>query len=129
MKQKGFTLIELIVVIAIIGILAVVANSSYINYVVRANRTAAQSFMVELANRQKQYFLDARSYAANLTTLGVSVPREVAINYDPQDNFTFTITATPPGFVITAHPTSSRQSADGDLTLSSNGTKTPAEKW
>ncbi len=129
MKQKGFTLIELMVVIAIIGILAMIANNSYSSYIVRANRTAAQSFMVELANRQKQYFLDARTYAADLTTLGVSVPREVAINYDPVGNFVFTITANPPAFLITAHPTSARQSEDGDLTLSSNGTKTPAEKW
>lgn len=127
MRTKGFTLIELVIVIAIIGILSVVAMNGYSSYVTRANRTAAESFMMEVANRQKQYFLDARVYASDLATLGMNIPREVSAHYEIllSDQ-----PVTPPAFLITARPpASSRQFSDGNLTLSSNGTKTPSEKW
>ncbi|CAH1090576.1 type IV pilin protein [Candidatus Nitrotoga sp. 1052] len=48
----------------------------YQNYVVKGIRAAAPSFMMDLANREKQHLLDARTYV-NFTTLGVSAPAEV----------------------------------------------------
>jgi type IV pilus assembly protein PilE len=126
-RQKGITLIELMIVVAIVGILAAVAMPSYQNYVVKGNRAAAQAFMIDVANRQKQYLLDARSYAADLTTLSMTVPTEVSKHYSAC--CTITVVASPPSFTITATPTSSQQTADGALTLSSDGTKTPASKW
>lgn len=127
-KQKGFSLIELMIVVVIVGILAAVAIPSYQNYVVKGNRAAAQAFMMDVASREKQYLLDARSYTNNLTTLGVTAPADVSkhysvaicINTDPSQ---CTTADTPPYFKITATPTSSQQSGDGWLTLSSDGTK------
>ena len=126
--KKGFSLIELLVALAIMGILAAVAIPSYQSYVVKGNRAAAQSFMMDLANREKQYMLDARTYV-DFNTLGVSAPADVSKHYGI-NGITITVpVATPPSFTITATPTSSQQTSDGPLTLGSDGAKGPAAKW
>jgi type IV pilus assembly protein PilE len=70
MKQRGITLIELMVVVAIMGILAAIAYPSYTQYVQRSNRAEAMNELVRIANMQEQFFADNRSYAPNLSTLG-----------------------------------------------------------
>jgi len=125
-KQKGFSLIELMIAVVIVGILAAIAVPSYQSYVMRGNRAAAQAFMTDVASREKQYLLDARSYASDLATLGMSPPTEVSRHYT---SITIAVSAAPPAFTITATPTSGQQAADGALTLASDGTKTPSDKW
>lgn len=68
--QRGFTLIELMVVIAIVGVLAAVAYPSYTDYVTRSKRATAKSFLVTLADRQEHFFLDNKRYAIDLNELG-----------------------------------------------------------
>ncbi|MDO9101458.1 MAG: type IV pilin protein [Candidatus Nitrotoga sp.] len=124
--KKGFSLIELLVAVVIIGILAAVAIPGYQSYVVKGNRAAAQSFMMDLANREKQYLLDGRTYA-DFTTLGVSAPADVSKHYEIAIS---TPVVTPPTFIITATPPSGgQQHSDGVLTLGSDGTKEPSAKW
>lgn len=118
--QKGFSLIELMIVVVIVGILAAVAIPGYQNYVVKSNRAAAQSFMTDVANRQKQYLLDARAYAPDMDTLGMAAPSDVSKHYSIT---TSTPGGTPPTFTVTATPTSARQASDGWLTLDSDGAK------
>ncbi len=129
--QKGFSLIELMIAVVIVGILAAVAFPSYQNYVVKSNRAAAQAFMADAASREKQYLLDARSYVsvannAGFTALGMTVPADVSKHYDIAISAP---AATPPSFTITANPTSSQQAGDGALTLTSEGAKSPPDKW
>ena len=70
-KSFGFTLIEVMIVVAIVGILATVAYPSYVEHVTRANRAEALRELVRIANLQEQFFVDSRSYTANLSQLGL----------------------------------------------------------
>lgn len=69
-KSKGFTLIEVMIVVAIIAILAGIALPNYREYVLRSNRAVAKGALLEVASRQEQYFLNNRSYTHLLTDLG-----------------------------------------------------------
>lgn len=125
-RQRGFTLIELMVVVAVIAILGTIALSSYRGSTVRANRVAAVGYILEVANIQERFLLDNRSYATGvnaLATLNTTPPSEVTANY--------TITITDPGGVapdyqIVATPTGSQFTNDSDcgtLTLNNLGAK------
>jgi type IV pilus assembly protein PilE len=122
---KGFTLIELMVAVAIIAILSAVAIPSYQEYIIKSNRAAAQAFMLDLENREKQYFLDARAYTSNVSDL-TTVPANVSKFY----NISIAVLTAPPTFTITAAPIAgARQAGDGNLGLDSAGVKSPAGKW
>ena len=124
---QGFTLVELVVTIAIVGILASASYGTYQNYLMRANRSAAQQFMLDVVNRQELYLLDARAYATDVgnTGLGMTIPDKVAQHYA----ITIALTAgPPPGYVVTATP-GGNQAKDGVLALTSDGSKVPLDKW
>ena len=73
--SKGFTLIEVMIVVAIIGILAAIAYPSYDEYVKRGNRTEGQAFLNDVAARQERYFSQNNAYitdVANIAKLGVT---------------------------------------------------------
>jgi prepilin-type N-terminal cleavage/methylation domain-containing protein len=66
MNKKGFTLIELIIVVAIIGILAVIAIPAYLGQQKRAARTEAYSNLANLRLLEEQFFAENGRYTANL---------------------------------------------------------------
>ena len=69
-RNKGVTLIELVVVIAVLGILASIAIPSYREYVLRANRSEARAALLALATAQEKYYLECNSYVDTLDTSG-----------------------------------------------------------
>lgn len=127
-SPKGFTLIELLVVLAIIGILLAIAVPSYDSYLRRGSRAAAQSFMMQVSNKQAQYLLDARNYAVDdaLTKLSLTVPADVTPFYDVfiENSAGGATVETPPKFRVRATPKAgTRQAPDGEMILKHDGTK------
>jgi len=143
-NESGFTLIELMIVVAIVGILAMIALPSYENQVIKGNRSAAQSAMMDIANRQQQYLLAERRYAKlGGDCTGTCTPATCGtINYALDnrvgDNYTCSIavdnSTAPPSYTITftAQGRQTKDTKDGTsstLTLDSAGTKAPIGKW
>lgn len=127
-KCRAFTLIELMIAIAVIALLTAIAYPSYQSYLRKGHRAAAQTFMLDIANRQQQYLLDARTYTTDIPGVLKLTPSS-----DLATRYTFAVAVNagpPPSYTITATPVpGSSQDGDGNLTLDSSGTKTPANKW
>ncbi|WP_166838982.1 type IV pilin protein [Rheinheimera pleomorphica] len=70
--KQGFSLTELLIVLAIIGILVALCYPSYQQYVLRSYRTEATTALLQLANAQEHYLADHGSYAADLAELGAA---------------------------------------------------------
>ena len=68
--QRGKSLIELMIVVTIVAIISAFAYHSYERYVINAKRSVAQNTLLQVADRQQQFFMDNKRFAAVITDLG-----------------------------------------------------------
>lgn len=133
-REKGVTLIELMIVVVIVAIIAAFAYPSYTQFVVRAKRTAGTSMLLQIADRQQQFFMDNKRYAANLTRLGlgadtVMIDEDAAVVADGDANRIYNVSVsavTATTYTLTAAPQLIQASKDtmcGSLSLDQAGVK------
>jgi type IV pilus assembly protein PilE len=69
-RDRGFTMAEVLVVVAIVAILASIAYPSYTDQIRKSRRSDAKNALMDAANRLEQYILDRGTYTTTMTNLG-----------------------------------------------------------
>jgi type IV pilus assembly protein PilE len=143
-RARGFTLIELMIVVAIIGILAAIAFPAYNQSVRKSRRSDAKAALLDLAQREERYLSTANQYTTSAPLLGyggsatVTTANPMNITSGSASYYQLAVSApTSTTFTATATPQGA-QATDtcGTYTLSNTGTQgvsggtgTPADCW
>lgn len=121
-NRKGFTLIELVVVIAIIGILAAIAVPAYRNYTVRTHRAAARACIAEITQHLERFYTTNLTFVNATAGLGCQTANQLNTRY------TITLgTLAQNTYVVTATPIGTQATGDtgcGTLTINQTGLRT-----
>ena len=131
-QSAGFSLLELLVVVAIIGILATVAIPAYEGQVSKSRRVDGQEFLMDVMARQERYYSNNNTYTTDLTQLGLADEDGDGLIETREEFYSVTASvcdgATPltSCVLLTATPQGA-QAGDGNLTLNSRNEKTG--KW
>jgi len=134
MRQKGFSLIELMVVVAIVGIIAAIAYPSYEQYVLRSGRADGKAKLMEMLQAQERFFSQNQTYTATLGTgnggLGYTADADGAVA-SQSGKYNITAAACTGKTIancvnLTATPTGAQanDAECGTLTLDSSGVRT-----
>jgi type IV pilus assembly protein PilE len=126
---KGFTLIELMIVVAVIAILASLAYYNYGRYAFRTRRADAREMLMRIAAAQERYYTNFNAYATSVTA---APPAGLGITDATSEHGYYTITTAngasgdAQSYVLTATPVSGQAQASdacGALTLDNLGNK------
>ncbi|MBS0230394.1 MAG: prepilin-type N-terminal cleavage/methylation domain-containing protein [Proteobacteria bacterium] len=119
-RAFGFTLIELMVVVAIMGILAAIAYPSYVDHVRKTRRTAGEACALAAAQQMERYYTAKLTYDPGPAsfTCDPDATKYYSVASSNLGAKTYTITITPIG----------QQAGDscGSMTVDQAGTKSPA---
>jgi type IV pilus assembly protein PilE len=115
--KKGFTLIELMIVVAVIAIIAAIAYPAYQDYVREARRAEAKSDLLAISQDLAKYRVTNPSYAGGPVNPGESA-----------DHYNYTSALSDAGFTVTATGTGGQVNDAGctPLTIDETGTISPA---
>jgi type IV pilus assembly protein PilE len=124
-KQKGFTLIELMVVIAIIGILAAIVYPSYQDSVQKSRRADAKGALGSFATAMERHFSETGKYTGVGEDTGVPTIFSTKSPVDGTETYyNLTVQATDNSFTLTATPTGAQANDKcGTLTLTNTGVR------
>ncbi len=144
-RGNGFTLIELMIVVAVIAILAAIAYPSYISHVTKTHRVAAEGCLSEFSNWMERYYTSNLRYdqspasgstvAPPFTTMDCATTSQTGNDYKYQfltgqpTRSTYTIQAQPINAQLTRDTKCGTLSIDQAGTRTSSGTGTVAECW
>lgn len=103
MKQSGFTLIELMIVIAIIAILSAIAYPSYQRYVERTDRVDVQSEMMQIAQNLQRHYITHRNYT-DATLSGGKTTQPFPVSGAAKYNLNLVVNADGQRWDLTAEP-------------------------
>lgn len=132
-KQTGFTLTELMIVVALIAILSAIGIPAYSNYARAAKRTDATGGLSQMAQLQERFFTENNTYAATTAILGYSTaaPNTATTARSKEDYWALSVAAvTTASYQLQAVPTNGHIDADcATITLDSTGVRGPAACW
>ena len=114
-NSRGFTLIEVMIVVAIVGILAAIATPSYTDYVKRGKAAEATSNLADLRVRMEQFFQDYRTYVG-----GPCAPTSGAKYF----TYTCSVAASTTGYTLQAAGKSTENMGNFNFTVDQNNAKT-----
>ncbi len=107
-QNKGFTLIEILIVIAILGIIAAIAYPSYLDSVVKARRSDARTALLDLSQRIERFYSENNTYTGAAAAVG-GTPQMSDENWY---QVTINVTGGGTGYTLTAAPQGQQATRD-----------------
>lgn len=129
-RNHGFTLIELMIVVAVVAVLAAIALPAYTDAVRKSRRADAQSVLSEMAIRQEKWRANNATYSSDPAQVGGPPAGAKILNY-----YSFTTTGAASTYSVTATPTGGQASdtqngvSCSPLAINQSRARTPAACW